>query len=271
MVNIQYASDLHINDFPKTTPFRHFIVPVAPILVLAGDVCSAWDSHFYTFLAWCSRSWRIVIFVPGNHEYYCDPSTPYTIEETDTHMYRLTSSFPNVVFLQSGASYVLPGTRIRFVGATLWSAISPSIWDEIAGKKGDFKSTFSATHWQVRHTTPADINSRHYFQKAHLASAIAPHYHGETLIVVTHHMPSMQLLEDHYKGEKWCSCYASNSDELLLPNITAWICGHSHRATQWKAPYGGPTVYMNARGYNRPHEMHRTEDLYDTQAVFSVA
>lgn len=270
MIKIQYASDLHINDFPKTTPFRHFIIPSAPILVLAGDVCSAWDRHFYTFLEWCSKNWHTVIFVPGNHEYYCDPSAPHTIEMTDAHIYNLIATFPNVIFLQSGASYVVPGTRIRFVGATLWSAISPNIWDEIAGKKGDFKSTYVANYWQLRHTTPADINSRHYFQKAHLASALAPVFVGEQLIVVTHHMPSMQLLEDQYKGEKWCSCYASNSDELLLPNISAWICGHSHRATVWKAPYGGPTVRMNARGYNRPHEMQRVVDLYNPTATFTI-
>lgn len=269
MVNIQYTSDLHINDWPKGTPFELFVTPVAPILVIAGDVCSAWDPLYRHFLAWCSRHWYTVILITGNHEYYCEVGQDQSIEQTDMYITQLCQQFHNVVFLQNGASYVVPGTRLRLVGTTLWSAIDPSIWDAIYEKKGDYKATYTHSGLGLHRTHPSDNCARHAFQKECLRSALVPWSKDEMLIVITHHMPTMELLEDHFKGEAWCTCYASNDTDLFSPNITAWICGHSHRATKYK-PSRGPLLLMNARGYNRSHELGRTSDMYDPKAVMHV-
>lgn len=269
MVNIQYASDLHINDWPKGTPFESFLIPTAPILVIAGDICSAWDPLYAHFLAWTSRNWHTVILITGNHEYYCEPDQIYTIEQTDQHIASLVQTFDNLVFLQNGASYVLPGTRLRFVGTTLWSAITPSIWDEIVGKKGDYKVVYTKSGLGLRSAHPADMCALHALQKSHLRSAIVPQSTNERLIVVTHHIPTPLLLEEEYRNEKWRSCYASNDEDLFASNIALWICGHGHRATQLQIP-GGPLLLMNARGYNREHERDRTVDIYQPGAFISV-
>lgn len=268
MVNIQYASDIHINDWPKGTAFESFLVPVAPILVLAGDICSAWDPLYAPFLAWASRNWNKVILITGNHEYYCDTEPVRTIEETDQHIAHLVKQFPNIVFLQNGSSYQVPGTRIRFVGATLWSAISPTIWDEIVGNKGDYKVIYNQVGLLTRKAVPADMCALHALHKSQLSSAIAPQQH-EQLIVVTHHLPTKLLLEEEYRNEKWNSCYASDDDDLFVPNIKVWICGHGHRATKLQVP-GGPLLLMNARGYNREKEMTRTVDIYNPRQTFNI-
>ena len=267
MVHVQYASDLHITDWPKRTAFETFLTPVAPILVIAGDICSAWDPLYKHFLAWCSRNWHIVIFITGNHEYYPPPGTTYSLEQTEEYIRSI--ALPNTVFLQAGESYVVPGTHIRFVGATLWSAIDPVMWDEAAEKKGDFNKTFISTPMGIRKTHPSDTTALHAFHKACVRSAISPQHPRETLIVVTHHMPTMHLLETRYRGERWHSCYVSSDDELLVPNVKAWICGHSHRATQWSAP-SGTVCLMNARGYNTTTEQGRTEDIYNPRAVMDI-
>ena len=267
MVQIQYASDLHITDWPKGTAFEAFLTPVAPILVIAGDICSAWNPLYNSFLTWCSRHWHIVIFITGNHEYYPLAGTPHTMEQTDNYIRSLT--LPNTIFLQAGQSYIVPGTYLRFVGATLWSAVDPAIWDEFADKKGDFKHTFVSTPMGLRNTHPSDTSALHALHKAYLTSAISPLHARETLIVVTHHMPTLNLLEPRFRGERWHSCYASSDDELIASNVKVWICGHSHRATQWRAP-SGTLCLMNARGYNTPGEQHRTEDLYHPKSVVEV-
>jgi hypothetical protein len=267
MVNIQYASDLHINDWPKGTPFASFLVPVAPILVIAGDICSAWDPLYAHFLAWTSRNWYKVILITGNHEYYCEPDQIRTMDQTDKHIAALSNKLDNVVFLQNGASYVLPGTRLRFVGTTLWSAITPAIWDEIAEKKGDYNAVYTQSGMTIRRAHPADICAQHASQKAHLRSALVSQSAQETLIVVTHHIPTPLLLEEEYREEKWRSCYASSDEDLFASNIAFWICGHGHRATKLQIP-GGPLLLMNARGYNREHEITRTVDVYQPRAVF---
>lgn len=270
MVRVQYASDLHINDWPKGTPFESFITPVAPILVLAGDICSAWDPLYTHFLAWCSRNWYLVIFIAGNHEYYCEPGQERSILYTDYELSRISSLFPNTHFLQNGSSYSIPGTKIRFVGSTLWSDIDPAIWGEIYGKKGDYKATFIEHYpYGLRPTHPSDICALHAFHRTYLYGAFAPVIHGETLVVITHHMPSKLLLEDHYKGEKLHTCYASNDEDLFTRNISLWICGHSHRAVRMKYPQG-PYMVMNARGYNRSSELSRVVDRYNPRATVEL-
>ena len=268
MVHIQYTSDLHIDEFPKGTPFATFVTPVAPILIIAGDVCSVQNPLYWHFLAWCSRNWHIVILITGNHEYSCKSGKPLDIEACDSLIGEIAHKLGNVFFLQNGASYVIPGTRIRFIGATLWSDIDPAIWSDVGTHKGDFKNIYVSDSRGFRLNTPSDSVARHAYHKMCLTSAIAPMADKETLIVVTHHMPSMRLLEAHFQGEKYCTCYASNDDDLFAPNVTAWICGHSHRATALRAYKGGPLLLMNARGYNKPHELGRTEDKYNPSATF---
>lgn len=270
MVRIQYASDLHINDWPKGTPFESFITPVAPILVLAGDICSAWDPLYTHFLAWCSRNWYLVIVIAGNHEYYCEPGFERSLLQTDYELLRISNLFNNTKFLQNGSSFIVPGTQIRFVGSTLWSDIDPAIWDEIYGKKGDYKATF-VEHFPygLRTTHPSDICALHAFQRSYLIGGFAPVLPNETLVVVTHHMPSKLLLENKYKADRLHSCYASNDEDLFIRSISLWICGHSHRATRMKYPRG-PYIVMNARGYNRMHELQRTEDRYNPRATVEL-
>jgi hypothetical protein len=269
MVQIQYASDLHITDWPKGTAFETFLTPVAPILVLAGDICSAWDPLYKNFLVWCSRHWHIVILITGNHEYYPLSGHTVTIDQTDHYIRSIAPH--NVIFLQAGQSYTVPGTRLRFVGATLWSAIDPALWQEAAEKKGDYKHiSIGVPMMGLRKAHPCDTTALHALHKAYLTSAIAPQQYKETLIVVTHHMPTLNLLEERFRGERWHSCYVSADDDLLAPNVKLWICGHSHRATQWRAP-SGTLCLMNARGYNKPGEQQRTEDIYNLRAVVNIA
>lgn len=262
-MEIQYASDFHIDNWPVGTPFNLFITPKSPFLVIAGDICSAWNPLYLSFLRWTSQNWYLIVLVAGNHEY--DSEDGKTIAETNRQIQTIASMFGNVVFLQDGASYTIPGTRVRFVGATLWSNIDRSIWDEGYEKKHDCSHIFT----EKGRLHPADILNYHNYHVEALCRATKPSYLPETLIVVTHHMPTKQLLEDEYKGEKWSSWYASDCDDLLTSNIAVWICGHGHRATKYK-PLIGPYVVMNARGYNREKEMKRTADVYNPTATYSV-
>jgi len=255
---IQYVSDLHIEEWSKHTSFYQFVTPVAPILVIAGDICSVWKPQYKQFLDWTSRNWYEVIVVAGNHEYHCDKE-PHTIFETDQQIYSLCK--PNVHFLQNAQSYTIAG--IRFVGATLWSSVDPAIHNLVSLTKKDYLKCWTAP---TKNLTPADTSMFHEIQVKLLHEAIKPVSDNEKLIVVTHYMLSLELLEPEYKGEKLHTCYASNDEWLLKPHITAWICGHSHRATQWKSP-SGPTVYMNARGYNKEKELLRKIDQYNPQAL----
>lgn len=269
MVRIQYASDIHIDGWPIGTSFLTFLTPVAPILVLAGDVCSVWHPLYKPFLNWCSRHWAYVFVLAGNHEYHAVSDTEkQTMQQTDATIFEICSSLGNVIYLQGGASYVIPGTRLRFVGATLWSDVDAALWEEARTKKGDCRRISIDTQRGPRQVLPADFCAIHAAHRAALARAIGSRFPDERLIIVTHHMPTRQLLEPHFRGEKWSSFYASDDEDLIGPWVAAWICGHGHRGT--KLPMKGTTLLMNARGYNRPEDCGRSTDLYRPDIVFEV-
>jgi len=264
MVQIQYASDLHI-DSGLHAPFASVLTPVAPLLVIAGDVCSAWDPLYASFLDWCSKHWSAVILVAGNHEYFIEDPYVKTLDDTDSRIYSLTAKYRNVAYLQAGQSVTVAG--IRFVGATLWSAIDPSIWNTIADTKGDYTHTYTQQGPTLRHSHPSDMTALHALHKARIASAICPRDPGESIVVVTHHMPSFALAEQKYRSHPLRSCYASADDDLFVPAVRAWICGHSHQSQQYRAP-SGTLVLMNARGY--ASERSRILRPYNPACTFTL-
>jgi hypothetical protein len=273
---IQYASDLHLDHFPGLTPseFTEFLLPSAPTLILAGDIASAWSPIYYAFLVWCSNLWDHVIVVAGNHEYHCEPGFPHTRNETDTHIQQCCSMRRNLHFLQHGAGFTLPGTKYIVLGTTLYSDIDPAIYKDILGKS-DFRNSYtldttiqplcSGNNPPLRYTIPADLTHLHHKHKQALSDAIRALPRGYKAIVVTHYMPTEHLLEHEYRTEAWRSCYASSIDSMIRPPVYLWICGHSHRQARYTTP-SGICVAMNARGYNKPKELERIQDIYSPYA-----
>ena len=125
----QYASDLHINDWPAGAPFSQYLVPASPFLILAGDIGPSTDPLYATFLKWTSRLWHTVLVVAGNHEYH--NSEGKTLAQIDEHIEEICRKLSNVYYLQNGASYSFPGVRV--VGATLWCDVDPAIWPQAVG------------------------------------------------------------------------------------------------------------------------------------------
>lgn len=261
---LQYCSDLHIERFPPGTPFDWFVKPAAPVLVIAGDICPVLHPLYEQFLYWCSKNWATVVLITGNHEYFCEQETAKSYDEIDEIVDKTCKKY-RIHFLQAGQNIVLPGTNVRIVGATLWSAIDPAVWNLVEQKKGEYSQTYHRTHNVLRKTTASDICTLHALHKVKLLSAINGNT-NETLVVVTHHMPTMKLLERRYQTDVFRTCYASADDELFS-NVSAWICGHGHRAIQYKMT-GGPLFLMNARGYQS--EVGRLTDVYNPQARVQI-
>jgi len=263
-MDVQYASDLHLDDRPGTS-YSQTLTPVAPVLLLAGDLCSVWLPEYAAFLHWCSTRWRLVVVVAGNHEYFCPPGLVKTMDETDAEAGRIAASLGNVVFLQSGDSVLIPGTSIRVVGATLWSAVDPAIHEALL-TKGDYTETYTATATGIRCTTPMDIVALHALHKAQLQSTLAS-FPSDRLLLMTHHLPTLSLVTDEFKGRPFSSCYASADDELFQhENLAFVVCGHSHRSARKRLSYGGVQAVMNVRGY--ASEIGRSG--YSSRATFRV-
>jgi predicted phosphodiesterase len=121
MTTIQIASDLHIEYKNDLVPNPlDFITPSADILVLAGDIGSFYKIEQLTkFLETLCSYFQIVLYVPGNHEWYTVPGKEKLRYETlEKRMKEIEDKIPNLNILNR--SSVIIGD-ICFAGCTLWS------------------------------------------------------------------------------------------------------------------------------------------------------
>lgn len=68
------------------------------------------------------------------------------------------------------------------------------------------------------------------------------------IVVVTHHLPTLQAVAPHHKGSVLNSAFASEYGELIANSrIDAWIYGHSH--TNIDTVIGRTRIICNQMGY----------------------
>ena len=81
------------------------------------------------------------------------------------------------------------------------------------------------------------------FIKRSLAESTAEH-----IVVVTHHLPTLEVVAPHHRGSVLNSAFATDLSKLIAGSrIDAWIYGHSH--TNIDAEINGTKVICNQMGY----------------------
>jgi predicted phosphohydrolase len=81
------------------------------------------------------------------------------------------------------------------------------------------------------------------FIKQNLTESTAKH-----IVVVTHHLPTLEVVANHHKGSVLNSAFATDLSELISDShIDTWIYGHSH--TNIDAEINGTKVVCNQMGY----------------------
>ena len=214
-VEFQVCSDVHLEENPEKT-FADVIDPLAPHLILAGDIGDPASSTFESFMKQCSDSFEHVYFVPGNHEYH-----GHGISHGHALMQKVLGKFHNVSFLQCNKATIGP---FVVLGATLWTHIPSSLHETAIKVVGDYTK-------MKKEFTPAMCNALNRQHVTWLSNSIREAQSlGQKVIVVTHHPPSMQGTSlTMYKADPLRFCYRNNLDHLIsLPGNIAWICGHTH-------------------------------------------
>lgn len=248
-MRIQYASDLHL-EF-RGGPFPALLKPAAPILVLAGDVGRPDKPEYRNFLRYCSRNWEHTVVVAGNHEYYNDRTKewwarfpPHTTTQRRDMCATAAAEFPNVYFLQQGRK-VIDG--VAFLGATLWTDLSdPKDALTAETRMSDFHVITETGSAPIM---AADVNRSHWEDRMWLLREIAAcAEEARPAVVVTHHLPSFQLIAARFAGAgRINAAFASDVEELIKPPVAAWISGHTHVGAH--AHINGVQVCVNPVGY----------------------
>lgn len=247
--NLQYVSDIHLEAHDKRdtgaiSP-EMFIKPSAPYLALCGDIGIPDLKSYNAFLEWCSNNWEQVFLIAGNHEYYnfrCKEKSDMAAKKRK--ILEIVAKYSNIVFLDC-SSYYVQHHNLRILGCTLWS--DTSIGDRI--KILTYMNDGRSIRYQGEDPLlPEMMTALHLDHYEWLYDEIEEaKKRNEKVLVLTHYMPSFQLVAKKYEDNPLNMCFASDCEELMAPPVKAWICGHSHTAV--KKEIQGVLCLMNPFGY----------------------
>lgn len=180
-------------------------------MILAGDIGKPGDRKYLYILDWCSRRYNKVFIICGNHEFYDKYST---YEQVVKNARDTCKRFANVYFLDKNIycsdSYII-------FGCTLWTDINKFELECAQKYYNDFKYI-------------KDINALHKSDLDWLTSSL-DYYKDDprTKIILTHHMPSYQLIDTVYKNSPINSAFANTDCDEILKHVDYWIYGHTHK------------------------------------------
>jgi len=246
---IQLVSDLHL----EHTPYTVDNVSNSDILVLAGDTC-AFDQkeRVLPFLRDVCGKFKHVLFVTGNHEYYGG-----SIDEVNSFYENMASKIDNFYFLNN-SSIEIGG--YLFVGGTLWTDLNkgdPLTQTISTVNLNDYKriDNFTGATWIRLHNDARNFIEEICFTKPE-----------SKIIVITHHIPSMQCVHPKYGKGLLNHSFASDLDEIIRGsnNMYLWLYGHSH--STFNMLIGDCLVANNPKGYydeNKEFHESKTYDLLD--------
>jgi predicted phosphodiesterase len=240
-MKIQYASDLHLQiqsnrEYLRQNP----IEPVGDVLVLAGDITKMHKSYYSDeIFDYFSKNWKLVIVVPGNHEYY---------HNNDLNAINRTVIKENLrdnVLLVNNE--IVKYEDVNFICAVLWSYISPSNMFAVTRGLSDFYVISGKVGRKSMVMNGDWFNRLHSEAKAFLHDALTTHK-GEKNVVVTHHGPTQLINHPDFKGSPINQGFIVELYDYIKDfDISHWIYGHTHRNIDKEIE--GTQVICNQLGY----------------------
>jgi predicted phosphodiesterase len=243
----QYFSDIHLEFYHENIPKikRIFLESLSkqrnrpPFLLIPGDIGKPSNPSYTEFIKTISPLYEKVFITTGNHEYY--KMTFSTTTELDNYCREVCRSVPkhNVIFLQNEVVQLSEDIPISIFGGTFWTDIPKLKINTISQSINDYKL--------IPNFTPALSTSLHKQAVSTLQSHINSLPEDMNLIVMSHHMPSMSLINPKYRGLSGNNdinhAFASDITIAKDSKINAWVYGHTHSPLQEGKFYCNPIGY----------------------------
>ena len=195
-MKIQFASDLHLEMSANAAWFQsHPLEVTGEILVLAGDTVYLEDGVPDWFLDWASASYKQVLLIPGNHEYYYygdmakrGESWQWMIRE-------------NVGYYHNKAVTI---GDVEIILSTMWSHIPETEMFQVQRGLNDFHQIL----YNGNILTPDDYNNEHGRCKRFITESVAKS-NADHIVVVTHHVPTLLAVAPQHTGSPLNSAWLS--------------------------------------------------------------
>ena len=211
IMKLQIVSDLHIETIREQVKLTDYVTPEGDILVLAGDIGSMYRTRqLCNLLEQACKQFPLVIFVPGNHEYYKlrkNHSRPFaTLENT---LIKFKEYHPNFYLLNRSTLQI---ENYVFIGATLWTK----------------PEKFSDRIVRINCITKERFTNMHILDKKFIQRQLRIAKKRELIpIVITHYPPVIDAVREYRLDDPYVSLYTNNLEDLLS-SAKVWISGHTH-------------------------------------------
>lgn len=240
----------------------------AEVLILGGDIMIAQDLHdfqepsnvlyntmkdlskrasaanmYREFLQDCSKKFKHVIYIAGNHEFYHGKyplGLSYLREECE--------KYHNVIFLENECVEI---NDVVFIGCTLWTDMNkndPITINAVVGAMNDFL-VVRHNEQEYRKFRPTDVVKIHTESLKYIES-IVTNDTNKTYVVVGHHAPCKKSVKPKYENQYHLNgAYSSDLSDFILnnPQIKLWTHGHTHDKFDYMI--GDTRIVCNPRGY----------------------
>jgi len=248
-MKIRYFSDLHtefMNWEGGIEPYlyKRICEPMSDdICVCAGDMGNPFGYNYHVLMKHLSRSFKKTFVIPGNHEYY---QKDKTIEEVNGYLEAYFHQYHNISFLNNRCERY---QSYLFIGTVLWSKV------------------MDPTHY-INDTSKIPALTVSLYNEMNVACVkfleeTMNNEQSDKCIIITHHMPSKQLIHEKYNTpdmepyQQWFYCEMNDFINTHKDKIKAWIYGHTH--TPSEAIIHGVPCVCNPIGY--PKE-NKNPDFY---------
>ena len=246
-VKLRYISDLHLEYYHLRKLSLPQIEPElsSECLALCGDIGNPLFPNYKYFLEDMANKFSKVFIISGNHEYYQPKENliKQNIDQTDQLISKLCESFNNVYYLNNNSHEI--NNKLTIIGTTFWSNIFENR-ETIRHSVNDYNYIYFGD----RMFDIDDSTRLNFINSKWIESEISKANHlGKKLVVLTHHLPSYDLIIPKYKGHFASCCFANHLDYLIKDPVVAWLCGHSHSSIQTRI--NGVYCGINAVGYQK--------------------
>ncbi len=207
MSTFQYVSDLHL-ETNNNLKYSELISPNNNnYLILAGDICPLYILPL-DFLEWCSKNFKKVFYIPGNHEYW-----GITIE-VGNKLFKKICDACGVIGLNN---QYYDGDDFRILGTTMWTQIPLNLTHTIENKISDYK--------YISNHCVTNTNKMHKESINFISNQLSK---NKKNIVVTHHGPVREICSaPKYRGQITNVSYSADCIDLV-GKCDFWIFGHTH-------------------------------------------
>ena len=236
-MNLRVLSDLHI-EHGEPKHLNAVRSGDEDVVGCAGDV----SNHGIDSLYWLRERFpdKRIVFVPGNHEYYCGMAIGELNDAMVTHGKGL------------GIDVLINNTveidGLEFIGSTLWSNFGNSPFSHESRIMSErYVNDFRMINVNDTERLRAYYVETKLFDPAYSFLNKALHSENENQIVITHFAPAHGSIARQFAGDPITPYFVNDIEELITEKPLVWIHGHTHTAFDYQVGYS--RVICNPSGY----------------------